>query len=87
MPAKTRTRRSVCEDGDLYGYNIPSIGQSQSASSSRTFLNYDGLNFDGWSPKGCPVLPLHSSGEFWRDYTSEKSESLGKLFEIRGHGL
>ncbi|KAE9994364.1 hypothetical protein EG327_010804 [Venturia inaequalis] len=61
MPAKTRTRGSVCEDVDSFGYNIPLIGQSQSASSSRTFLNYDGLNFDGWSPKGCPVLPLHSS--------------------------
>ncbi|TID17729.1 hypothetical protein E2P81_ATG10707 [Venturia nashicola] len=61
MPAKTRMRRSVCEDEDPFGYNIPTKGQSQSANSSRTFLNYDGLNFDGWSPQGCPVLPLHSS--------------------------
>lgn len=80
MPANTKTGQNFCED-EAFGYNIPSIGQSQSASSSRTFLNYDGLNFDGWSPKGCPVRPPHSSGKFWHDNSFETFDSVGSTLE------
>lgn len=64
MPTKTSVKRSASNDDDPFAYSIPVTGLCQSANSSRTFLNYDGLNFEGWAPKGGPVSPLHPNGKY-----------------------